>query len=140
LVTRRARRRPGENRANLIEAGLIEFGVLGYRGCSTAAVARRAGVPQPHVYANFANKQDLFLACLQFARESTLQSGTSGAVEAFLYQAVAAVQDPSLPEALRSDLSDFQQLLGPEFDHALVRAAHRLLATTPARRKDEPRT
>lgn len=134
MATRRARRRPGENRANLINAGLIEFGLLGYRGCSTAAIARRAGVPQPHVYANFANKQDLFRACLQAARDSTLHSGMSDTVDTFLYQAVAAVHDPGLPEAFRSDLSDFQQLLGSEFDRSLSRAAQLLLRAGTAPR------
>lgn len=60
---RRPRRKPGENRERLLEAGLIEFGLFGYHGASTSAIAARAGVPQPHVYASFATKRELFLAC-----------------------------------------------------------------------------
>lgn len=60
---RRPRRRPGENREQLVKAGLIEFGLHGYHGASTAAIARRAGVPQPHVYASFPTKLALFEAC-----------------------------------------------------------------------------
>ena len=67
MTERRARRKPGENRERLIEAGLIEFGLFGFHGASTARIAARAGVPQPHVYAHFATKQELFLAVCIFA-------------------------------------------------------------------------
>ncbi|MFD5600714.1 TetR/AcrR family transcriptional regulator [Leucobacter sp. NPDC058333] len=67
MTERRARRKPGENRERLIEAGLIEFGLFGFHGASTARIAARAGVPQPHVYAHFATKQDLFLAVCAIA-------------------------------------------------------------------------
>lgn len=67
MTERRARRKPGENRERLIEAGLIEFGLFGFHGASTARIAARAGVPQPHVYAQFATKQDLFLAVCAIA-------------------------------------------------------------------------
>lgn len=66
----RSRRRPGENRERLLEAGLIEFGLFGYSGASTAGIAARAEVPQPHVYANFASKRELFLACVVRACET----------------------------------------------------------------------
>lgn len=69
MPERRARRRPGQNRERLLEAGLIEFGLFGYHGAVTAAIAQRADVPQPHVYANFTGKQELFLACLAVASE-----------------------------------------------------------------------
>ena len=65
----RPRRRPGENRSRLLEAGLIEFGWRGFRGAATATIAEIAGVPQPHVYANFSSKGALFLACAERARE-----------------------------------------------------------------------
>lgn len=63
LSHRRARRRPGENRERLIQAGILSFATDGYHGTSTTAIAALAGVPQPHVYANFRTKQELFLAC-----------------------------------------------------------------------------
>lgn len=65
----RPRRRPGENRSRLLEAGLIEFGWRGFRGAATSTIAEIAGVPQPHVYANFSSKGALFLACAERARE-----------------------------------------------------------------------
>lgn len=57
---RRKRRRPGENRERLIAAATIDFAVLGYRGSSTALIGLRAGVPQPHVYASFRSKRELY--------------------------------------------------------------------------------
>ena len=65
----RPRRRPGENRERLIEAGLIEFGLFGYHGASTAGIAARAEVPQPHVYASFPSKGELFLAVVRRVAE-----------------------------------------------------------------------
>lgn len=65
----RSRRRPGENRERLIEAGLIEFGLFGYHGASTAGIAARAEVPQPHVYASFPSKRALFLAVVRRVAE-----------------------------------------------------------------------
>jgi len=62
-VSRRVRRRPGENRARLIEAGIRVFAQHGYHGASTSAIATLADVPQPHVYASFRTKQDLFFEC-----------------------------------------------------------------------------
>ncbi|WP_416446743.1 TetR/AcrR family transcriptional regulator [Leucobacter sp. HNU] len=65
----RSRRPPGENRERLIEAGLIEFGLFGYHGASTAGIAARAEVPQPHVYASFPSKRALFLAVVRRVAE-----------------------------------------------------------------------
>ncbi|MFC6233624.1 TetR/AcrR family transcriptional regulator [Leucobacter soli] len=66
-AARRPRRRPGENRERLLQAGIVEFGTRGYRGASTVAIAASAGVPQPHVYASFRTKRELFLACVERA-------------------------------------------------------------------------
>lgn len=55
-----------------MEAGLIEFGLFGYHGASTAAIAARADVPQPHVYASFETKRELFLTCLDAACASSV--------------------------------------------------------------------
>lgn len=85
MSVRRARRRPGENRARLLEAGLVEFGLFGYHGTSTAAIAARAEVPQPHVYTSFRTKQELFLACwervLAYIRAETPQPYSRGLLD-----------------------------------------------------------
>lgn len=69
MTERRPRRKPGENRQRLREAGLIEFGLFGFHGASTAGIAARADVPQPHVYASFTTKQALFLECCTLASQ-----------------------------------------------------------------------
>lgn len=65
MTERRARRRPGENRARLLEAGIIIFGTHGFHGASTSDIARHAEVPQPHVYQHFASKSALFVSCVE---------------------------------------------------------------------------
>jgi AcrR family transcriptional regulator len=47
----------------VLEAAIAEFAEHGYHAASTAAIARRAGISQPYIYALFADKQALFLAC-----------------------------------------------------------------------------
>jgi AcrR family transcriptional regulator len=49
-------------REQVLEAATHEFGVHGYHGASTAAIAERAGISQPYIYALFPNKRELFLA------------------------------------------------------------------------------
>ncbi len=51
-----------ERRAQVIAAAIREFAEQGYQAASTAAIARRASISQPYIYALFPSKQDLFLA------------------------------------------------------------------------------
>lgn len=127
----RPRRRPGENRRLLLEAGIVEFGGLGYHGASTSAIAVRAGVPQPHVYANFATKQELFVACVEFAVESvvgTMPETPPESILRLLYQAFASSADPALAEALRGALEELSSALEPEAVSVLLLAAARSLS------------
>lgn len=98
MTERRARRKPGENRERLLQAGLHEFGLYGYQGASTARIAARADVPQPHVYANFSDKFSLFLACLDRAFELLASTkparGDVSTSELMIFQALAAAYDP----------------------------------------------
>lgn len=50
-----------ERREQVISAAVHEFAEQGYQAASTAAIARRAGISQPYIYALFPSKQDLFL-------------------------------------------------------------------------------
>lgn len=52
-----------ERRRQVLEAGVHEFAEHGYYAAKTAAIARRAGVSQPYVYALFPDKKALFLQC-----------------------------------------------------------------------------
>ena len=46
----------------MVEAAIREFAERGYEAASTAAIAERAGISQPYIYALFPSKRDLFLA------------------------------------------------------------------------------
>ena len=135
---RRARRRPGENRERLIVAGIGEFGTHGYHGTSTTAVAALAGVPQPHVYANFKTKQELFLACAArvvdaLGDEPADADRLGGAVRGrarlysdFLFQGFAAASDPKLQPELGECLRRLRDRIGQE-------AVLRLIASSAAK-------
>jgi AcrR family transcriptional regulator len=58
-----------ERRDQVLEAGIHEFAEFGYHAAKTAAIAKRAGISQPYIYALFDDKKTLFLACLQRVRE-----------------------------------------------------------------------
>ena len=51
-----------ESRAELIDAAVSEFAATGFHATSTTAIAKRAGISPPYVYALFPNKHELFLA------------------------------------------------------------------------------
>jgi AcrR family transcriptional regulator len=51
-----------ERRTQLVDAAVTEFAANGFHATSTAAIAKRAGISQPYVYALFPNKRELFLA------------------------------------------------------------------------------
>jgi AcrR family transcriptional regulator len=56
------RRTADERREHVIDAAIVEFAAHGYQGAGTAAIAQRAGISQPYVYALFPDKRELFLA------------------------------------------------------------------------------
>jgi len=58
----RSRTSSEERREQLIDAAVSEFAATGFHATSTAAIAKRAGISQPYVYALFPNKHELFLA------------------------------------------------------------------------------
>jgi AcrR family transcriptional regulator len=51
-----------ERREQVIEAAVKEFAANGFHATSTGAIAKRAGISQPYIYALFPNKRELFLA------------------------------------------------------------------------------
>jgi AcrR family transcriptional regulator len=56
------RHKAEDRREQVLEAAIKEFAEQGYHAASTAAIAKRAGISQPYIYALFPNKQELFLA------------------------------------------------------------------------------
>lgn len=53
-----------ERRAAVLRAARDEFGLGGYIGTSTEAIARRVGVSQPYLFRLFASKKAIFLATI----------------------------------------------------------------------------
>jgi AcrR family transcriptional regulator len=60
--TPRPRLSADERREQVVAAAIVEFAQQGYQAASTAAIARRAGISQPYIYALFPSKQDVFIA------------------------------------------------------------------------------
>ena len=105
-----------------------EFAANGYHATSTTAIAKRAGISQPYIYALFPNKRELFLAVdrhvverirgafLEAARgkdtpEERLEAMGHAYLELlanrdeirFQMQAHAAAGDPDLAEPIRKE-------------------------------------
>jgi AcrR family transcriptional regulator len=117
-----------ERREQLIGAAVTEFAAHGFNGTSTTAIAKRAGISQPYVYALFPNKHELFLAAnaevkerirgafAEAARgletpEERLEAMGKAYIELlanreeimFQHQANAAAGDPALREPIRRE-------------------------------------
>jgi AcrR family transcriptional regulator len=59
----RARKSADERREELLAIAVRHFAEGGYRGTSTDAIAREAGISQPYLFRLFRTKRELFLAC-----------------------------------------------------------------------------
>ena len=137
----RTRSSSEERRKQLIDAAVTEFAANGFHATSTTAIAKRAGISQPYVYALFPNKHDLFLAAnaevkerirgafAEAARgletaEERLHSMGGAYIELlenreeimFQHQANAAAGDPGLRDPIRREFirlfDDIVQLSG----------------------------
>jgi AcrR family transcriptional regulator len=62
IASTKIRESADQRRDQVLDAATHEFAVHGYHGASTAAIAKRAGISQPYIYALFPNKHALFLA------------------------------------------------------------------------------
>jgi AcrR family transcriptional regulator len=136
-----------ERRDAVIEAAIDEFGEHGYHAGSTGAIARRAGISQPYIYALFPDKETLFLECYRRGGERIRRAfveaargtepgperiGAMGSAYVELLQsrrelmiqlqAFAAASDPTLRPAIRESFLDVmgevRRLLGGDNDAA----------------------
>jgi AcrR family transcriptional regulator len=123
-----ARSTSEQRREQLIAAAVREFAERGFHATSTTAIAKRAGISQPYVYALFPNKHELFLAANAeiaerirgaFAEAARGLEGPEERLDAmgkaylellanreeimFQHQANAAAGDPSLREPVRRE-------------------------------------
>jgi AcrR family transcriptional regulator len=126
--TGEARTSSDERRRQLVAAAVTEFAANGFHATSTTAIAKRAGISQPYVYALFPNKRELFLAAntevkeriraafAEAARgletpEERLHAMGQAYIELlanreeimFQHQANAAAGDPALREPVRRE-------------------------------------
>jgi AcrR family transcriptional regulator len=61
-ATANARLSSEERRDEVVAAAVKEFAERGYQAAGTGAIAKRAGISQPYIYALFPDKRALFLA------------------------------------------------------------------------------
>jgi len=59
-----ARRSAADRREEIVGIAFRHFGVGGFHGTSTEAIAREAGISQPYLFRLFKTKRELFLACV----------------------------------------------------------------------------
>jgi AcrR family transcriptional regulator len=132
-------------RDELIDAAVKEFAANGFHATSTSAIAKRAGISQPYVYALFPSKHDLFIAANVEIHDRIRTAFTEAArgldrpeerLEAmgkaymrllehreeimFQHQANAAAGDPALRESARGEfmrlMDDVGRLSGARED------------------------
>jgi AcrR family transcriptional regulator len=140
----RTRKSAEERREEVVAIAIGQFALNGYKGTSTEAIAREAGISQPYLFRLFKTKRDLFLACFEVVHgriaetfESaargvpkdealaamgkayfTLLEDTTGRL--FQMQSYAACSDPVIQARVR------------ECYGALVKTVSRLSGATPA--------
>jgi AcrR family transcriptional regulator len=127
-VTKTSKKTSDERRDQVIAAAVKEFAANGFHATSTSAIAKRAGISQPYIYALFPNKRELFLAVDRhvvdrirraFLDASRGKETTEERLEAmghaylellanrdeirFQMQAHAAAGDPDLAEPIRKE-------------------------------------
>jgi AcrR family transcriptional regulator len=66
-----------ERREQVLEAAIHEFAAYGLHAAKTAAIAKRAGISQPYIYALFEDKKTLFLACQERVRRQIRDAFTA---------------------------------------------------------------
>jgi TetR/AcrR family transcriptional regulator len=66
-----------ENERNILEAAERIFAEAGFEGASTAAIARRAGVPKANLHYYFATKQILYRAVIERVLTAWLEAARS---------------------------------------------------------------
>jgi AcrR family transcriptional regulator len=149
-----------ERREQVIEAAVKEFAANGFHATSTAAIAKRAGISQPYIYALFANKRELFLAVNQHVvariRRAFLEAARQGSNpeerliamgdaylglladrDEILFQMQAhAAGDPELREPVRKEfmrlVEDVRRMSGAEHDDVIQFMSHGMLLNVVA--------
>jgi AcrR family transcriptional regulator len=75
----RTRKSADERRPEIVALAMEQFAQGGYRGTSTEAIARQAGISQPYLFRLFKTKRELFLACHELCDARILETFRSAA-------------------------------------------------------------
>ena len=119
----RARASSDERREQVIEAAVTEFAAHGFHAASTGAIAKRAGISQPYIYALFPNKHELFLAT---------QAHVVERIRAAFTEAARGIEDP---EARLDAMGEAYYKLLENRDELLVQMQGHAAAGDPALRE-----
>lgn len=103
------RLRAPDRREQILQAAVRCFALHGYRGTTTAQLARTARVSEPILYRHFKNKESLFLALLDWAALEAMQrfEAVIGPIQSPLEKLRAllrlnpAIVDPRMTELYR---------------------------------------
>jgi len=90
-----------QRREAVLQAAMIEFGLSGYNGASTEAIARRVGVSQPYLFRLFPSKKAIFMASVErcFDRvQSLFEQSAEGLTGEAAFQAMGAAYNGLLDD------------------------------------------
>jgi AcrR family transcriptional regulator len=73
-VPAKPRKSAEERREEIVSIAIEQFALSGYKGTSTEAIARDAGISQPYLFRLFKTKRELFLACYDVSHERILET------------------------------------------------------------------
>ena len=128
--TTRTRKSADVRRTEIVALAMEQFALGGYRGTSTEAIARQAGISQPYLFRLFRTKRELFLACHELCDKriiETFHNAAAGVPQAealpamgkayvellqdrtmllFQMQSYAACADPVIQESVRAGYGD----------------------------------
>jgi AcrR family transcriptional regulator len=120
MAVQTARPTATSRRDELLDAAIAEFARHGFHAASTTAIARRAGISQPYIYALFPNKKALFLAThtrvVQHIRETFARAveGASGPDDALRRAGRGFIDLLAEREELRCQLQGYAASGDPE--------------------------
>jgi len=78
-VATATRQTAAARKEDVLSAAIEEFATAGFRGASTDAIARKAGISQPYLFRLFSSKKELYLASVRRCFRRTLEEMQSAA-------------------------------------------------------------
>ncbi len=133
-----------ERREKLLDTAVTLFAERGFGGATTAELAKAAGVTEPIIYRHFKSKKELFIAVIERAGKLTLDlwehqlrdtddpahrlqrlvtanpmiTHKGSGVYRVIVQAMTAIDDPEILEALRRHVSTLHEFVAREVTRA----------------------